>query len=93
MATRLALGASPRSVFGLVLKQGVMLGLVGAGIGLTLAYFSGQVISNRVYAIRASDPVILAIATLLITAITCLATTIPALRAARLSPADVLRQE
>ena len=93
MATRLALGASPRSVFGLVLKQGVMLGLVGAGIGLTLAYFSGQVISNRVYAIRASDPVILAIATLLITAITLLATMIPALRAARLSPANVLRQE
>ena len=93
MATRLALGASPRSVFVLVLKQGVMLGLIGAAIGLTLAYFSGQVISNRVYAIRASDPVILVIATLLITGITFLATTIPALRAARLSPANVLRPE
>jgi ABC-type lipoprotein release transport system permease subunit len=46
-----------------------------------------------VYAIRASDPVILVIATLLITAITFLATTIPALRAARLSPANVLRPE
>ena len=93
MATRLALGASPRSVFVLVLKQGVMLGLIGAAIGLTLAYFSGQVISNRVYAIRASDPVILGLATLLITGITFLATTIPALRAARLSPANVLRPE
>ena len=93
MATRLALGASPRSVFGLVLKQGVTLGLIGAGIGLALAYFSGRVISNRVYAIRASDPLILAIATLLITAITFLATMIPALRAARLSPANVLRPE
>jgi len=93
MATRLALGASPRSVFGLVLKQGVTLGLIGAGIGLALAYFSGQVISNRVYAIRASDPLILVIATLLITAITFLATMIPALRAARLSPANVLRPE
>ena len=93
MATRLALGASPRSVFVLVLKQGVMLGLIGAAIGLTLAYFSGQVISNRVYAIRASDPLILGLATLLITGITFLATTIPALRAARLSPANVLRPE
>ena len=93
MATRLALGASPRSVFVLVLKQGVMLGLIGAGIGLALAYFSGQIISNRVYAIRASDPLILGLATLLIAAITFLATTIPALRAARLSPADVLRPE
>jgi predicted permease len=91
MATRLALGASPRSVFLLVLKQGVTLGLIGAGIGLLLAYVSGQVISNRVYAIRASDPLILLIATVLITTITFLATTIPALRASRLSPASVLK--
>jgi ABC-type antimicrobial peptide transport system permease subunit len=42
MATRLALGASPRSVFVLVLKQGVILGLVGAAIGLALAFFSAR---------------------------------------------------
>ena len=93
MATRLALGASARSVFLLVLRQGAMLGLVGAGIGVGLAYFSGRVISNRVYAIRASDPLILGIATLLITTITFLATTIPAARASRLNPANVLQSE
>jgi predicted permease len=91
MATRLALGASPQSVFLLVMKQGATLALVGAGIGAGLAYFSGQLISNRVYAIQASDPLILAIATLLITAITFLATTIPAARAARLNPASALQ--
>ena len=91
MATRLALGASPRSVFLLVMRQGVTLGLVGAAIGVGLAYFSGQLISNRVYAIRASDPVILAIATLLIVAITVAATMIPAARAARLNPANALQ--
>jgi hypothetical protein len=93
MATRLALGASPHSVFLLVMRQGATLGLVGAAIGLGLAYFSGEVISNRVYAVRASDPVILAIATLLITAITVLATTIPASRAARLNPANALQSQ
>lgn len=93
MATRLALGASPRSVFLLVMRQGVTLGLVGAGIGVALAYFSGQVISNRLYAIRASDPLILAIAALLITLITFLATTIPAARAARLNPANALQSQ
>ena len=91
MATRLALGATPRSVFLLVMRQGVTLGLVGAAVGVGLAYFSGQVISNRVYAIRASDPLILAIATLLITAITLLATMIPAARAARVNPANALQ--
>jgi len=93
MATRLALGASPRSVFLLVMRQGVMLALVGAVIGIALAYVSGHVISNRVYAIRASDPLILAVATLLITAITFLATTIPAARAARLNPANALQSQ
>jgi predicted permease len=91
MATRIALGASPQSVFLLVMKQGVTLGLTGAGIGLAMAYFSGQLIANRVYAIRASDPLILGIATLLIIAITFLATTIPAARAARVNPANALQ--
>jgi hypothetical protein len=93
MATRIALGASGRSVFLLVMRQGATLGLLGAGIGLGLAYFSGKLISNRVYAIRAFDPLILAVATLLITTIAFLATTIPASRASRLNPANVLQSE
>ena len=93
MATRLALGASPRSVFLLVMRQGATLGFIGAAIGIGLAYFSGQLVSSRVYAIKASDPVILAIATLLIFSITFLATTIPATRASRLNPASALQSE
>ncbi len=93
MATRLALGASPRSVFLLVMRQGATLGLLGAAIGLALAWFSGRVVSSRVYAISASDPLILATATVLITGITILATTIPASRAARLNPANALQSQ
>jgi ABC-type antimicrobial peptide transport system permease subunit len=93
MATRLALGASGRQVFLLVMRQGATLGLLGAGIGLGLAYFSGKMISSRVYAIRAFDPLILAIATVLITGIAFVATTIPATRASRLNPANVLQSE
>lgn len=93
MATRLALGASPRSVFLLVMRQGATLGVAGAAIGLALAYFSGRIVSSQVYAIRASDPLILAIATVLITAITIVATMIPASRAARLNPANALQSQ
>ena len=93
MATRLALGATPRSVFLLVMKQGATLGLLGAAVGLGLAYFSGKVVSNQVYAIRASDPLILTFATLLIIGITVLATMIPAVRAARVSPTNALQSE
>jgi ABC-type antimicrobial peptide transport system permease subunit len=93
MATRLALGASPRSVFLLVMKQGAMLGVAGAVIGVAMAYFAGQLVSNRVYAIKASDPVILTFATLLIIVITVVATMLPAVRAARLDPAAALQSE
>jgi predicted permease len=93
MATRLALGASPHSVFVLVMKQGAMLGLIGAVIGAGLAYLSGEVIAHRVYEIRASEPLIPAVATLLITAITLLVTLIPAARASRLNPANALQSQ
>jgi ABC-type antimicrobial peptide transport system permease subunit len=93
MATRLALGASPGSVFWLVMRQGAILGTTGAAIGLAMAFFSGQVISSRVYAVRAADPLILASAAVLITVITFVATTIPAARASRLSPASALQSD
>jgi len=93
MATRLALGASPRDVFMLVMRQGAVLAAIGAVIGLGLAYASGQVVSNRVYAVKASDPLILSVATLLIIGITLAATMIPATRAARLEAVKALRSE
>jgi ABC-type antimicrobial peptide transport system permease subunit len=93
MATRLALGASPPSVFVMVMRQGAMLGVIGAVIGISLAYFTGKIVSNRVYAIQASDPVILSVATVLIVAITVLASVLPAARAARLNPANALQSE
>ena len=75
------------------MKQGVTLGLIGAGVGLALAYVSGRIVSSKVYAIQASDPVILGMAALLISAITFAATLVPARRASRLNPADSLQPE
>jgi putative ABC transport system permease protein len=93
MATRLALGATPTNVFTMVLRQGAVLGIIGAVIGIGLSFFIGKIISNQVYAIKASDPLILAISTVMITSITVGATLIPARRAARLSPANVLQSD
>jgi ABC-type lipoprotein release transport system permease subunit len=53
----------------------------------------GRVVSSRLYAVSASDPMILGGATLLVVGITLLATMIPALRAARLNPSRVLRPD
>ncbi len=93
VATRLALGASPMSVFWLVLRQGRTLAIVGAAIGLTAAYLAGRVVASRLFEVRASDPIILAGATLIVSIIAIAATAIPAMRSAKVDPCRVLRSE
>ena len=93
MATRLALGSSPGGVFWLVMKQGAILSGLGTVIGLVAAYLSGQIVSSQIYAIRASDPVMLTMAIVIVLGIAVLATMLPAWRASRLSPARALHPE
>jgi hypothetical protein len=93
MATRLALGATPGSVFALVMKQGGMLSAAGTAIGLLIAYLSGRIVASQVYAIRASDPLMLGAAIALVAGITVVATMIPAWRASRLAPSGVLHTD
>jgi len=93
MATRLALGATPGSVFLLVMRQGALLAAIGTGIGLAIAYLSGRIVASQIYAIRASDPLMLTAAIVLVGGITAMATMIPAWRASRLAPSGVLHTE
>ena len=93
MATRLALGATPGSVFWLVMRQGGALALAGTAIGLAIAYLSGRIVASQIYAIRASDPIMLGAAIVLVAGITAVATMIPAWRASRLKPSGVLHTE
>ena len=93
MATRLALGATPGSVFWLVMKQGAVLAIIGTVIGLVTAYLSGQIVKNQLYSVRASDPVMLAGAIAVVLSIAVMATLLPAWRASRLSPARALHPE
>jgi putative ABC transport system permease protein len=93
MATRLALGATPGGVFWLVMKHGGVIGVTGVAIGLGISYLSGQIVASRVYAIRASDPLMLGGALTIVAAITAIATAIPAWRASRLKPSGVLHAE
>jgi len=93
MATRLALGATPGSIFMLVMRQGALLTLTGMAIGLFVAYLSGRIVASQIYAIRASDPLTLGAAIVVVAGIAALATTIPAWRASRLAPSGVLHTE
>ena len=75
------------------MKQGAIIGVTGAAIGLAIAYLSGQIVASRVYAIRASDPLMLSGAIAIVAVITAVATAIPAWRASRLKPSGVLQSE
>ena len=92
VATRLALGATPGQVFWLMLRQGRTLTLAGVVAGVAAAYAGGRLVSSQLYAVRASDPVILGIAAVLVAFVATVATIIPAIRAARLNPSRVLNR-
>jgi ABC-type antimicrobial peptide transport system permease subunit len=91
IATRLALGATPTQVFWLLMLRGQWLAAVGVVIGVAAAYAGGRAVGSLVYGIRAADPLVLATATLVVIAITWIATAIPAGRAARTDPVLALR--
>jgi putative ABC transport system permease protein len=93
IATRLALGATPRQVFWLLMRRGQWLAAFGVGIGLAAAYAGGRTVASLVYGIRASDPIVLAAATVVVVLITWIATAIPASRASRTDPVLALRGE
>ena len=93
IATRLALGASPAQVFWLMMRRGQILAVAGVVIGLAVAYAGGRSVASMVYGVSATDPLVLASATVVVVLITWIATAIPARRASRVDPILALRTE
>jgi putative ABC transport system permease protein len=90
---RAALGASPRAIGREVARDGLRLAAWGAGAGLALALAGGRALRGVVYGIDPLAVEPLVGTTLLLVAVAALACLIPAARAARLDPAQTLRQE
>jgi ABC-type antimicrobial peptide transport system permease subunit len=93
IATRIALGASGRDVFWLIMADGQRLALAGLALGLAIAYAGGRIVASSVFEMRAADPEILVTAAVIAAAITVAATMIPALKASRIDPIRSLRSE
>ena len=91
MAIRLAVGARPVEVSRLVLRQGLVLGLSGAAVGLLLALLVGRVLSGFLFGLSATDPVTYLGVTALLVGVSLLASLPPAFRTARQNPARTLR--
>jgi predicted permease len=88
---RMALGAQPHQVLRLVLKQGMLLALVGAGVGVLVALPVARLASGLLYGVSATDPLTYAAITLLLMGVALLACYLPAHRATRIDPLVALR--
>lgn len=90
---RLALGAAPRRVGGMVLGDGLKLVAIGTFVGLVAALAATRFLRAFLYEVAPTSVAEFALATALLVVVTLLATLLPARRAARTHPAVVLRGE
>ncbi|HVQ15066.1 MAG TPA: FtsX-like permease family protein, partial [Vicinamibacterales bacterium] len=93
IGVRLAMGAEPRAVAGMILRQGGLVTLVGVAVGLTAALAGSRLIQSLLYGVGPRDPAIFVGTTLALIGIALLACWLPARRAARLSPLEALRTD
>jgi predicted permease len=93
LAVRIALGATPGAVIGMLTKQGIGVTALGIGSGLLLFVGAARALRSLLYGVAPSDPLTLAGASLLLVVIAALASWLPARRTSRVDPADVLRSE
>ncbi len=93
IGVRLALGATTTGVARLVVGEGLRLALFGAMVGLTLAFIVTRVLRGLLFQIEPLDPVSLFGAAAILVAAALGATYLPARRATRLDPVEVLRAE
>ena len=90
---RMALGAATGSVLWMVLRETMVLVLVGVAMGLPSALAATRLTEGLLFGLTPTDPVTIALATLLMIAIATLAGYLPARRAARVDPMVALRHE
>jgi putative ABC transport system permease protein len=93
IAIRLALGAQRRDILKMVLRQGLTLAAVGAGVGLVGALIVSHLMAGLLYGVSPYDLSTFAGVTAVLTAVAIAASYVPALRAMRLDPITTLHAE
>jgi macrolide transport system ATP-binding/permease protein len=93
IGVRMALGAQPASVVGLVLGQGMILVAIGLAIGLVAAYSAAGLMSSLVVVVNPHDPLTFVATAAALAAVALMASYIPARRATRIDPLIALRTD
>ena len=90
---RMALGAAPGGVLGLIMRQGMTVAAVGAGAGAVLAVGAAHAVAGALYEVGPLDPLAWTGALAVLLGVSVLANLMPARRAARVDPSVALRTE
>jgi ABC-type antimicrobial peptide transport system permease subunit len=89
---RIALGATPRHVMRLVVRQGVVLAVAGGAVGLVGAWWATRIVVNLLYGVTRTDPLSFAIGAAVLLGAALMACRVPARRALRVDPVEALRE-
>src|SRR5215813_10778851 len=90
---RIALGAHPGAVLRMVLRQGLILTLLGVGIGLAASLGATRLLTSQLFDVTPTDPVTFVVAPILLLTAALLAGLVPARRATNVDPLIAIRQE
>jgi predicted permease len=93
LGLRLALGAEPKRLRVMVLKQVGAMALIGAAVGLFAAFALGRAAEAVLFGLSGRDPAIFVAATVVLGAVVLIASWLPAWRASRIAPIEALRYE
>jgi ABC-type antimicrobial peptide transport system permease subunit len=88
---RAALGATPRTIFRDITREGVTLAAAGAAIGLVASLGVTRLLRTMLYSVPPGDPITFLLAALVLIAVAAVASALPGIRAANLDPVEILR--
>jgi ABC-type antimicrobial peptide transport system permease subunit len=90
---RIALGAERGSILSMVLRETLLLAVIGVAVGIPAALASSRLVSTMLYGLKSTDAVILVTASLVMFAVAAIAGYLPARRASRVDPMAALKYE
>jgi predicted permease len=93
MGIRIALGAGTGQVVTLVLRDGLRLVLIGLLIGALAGFGAGRLIASLLYNVKATDPIVFLVVSLVLLSVALLACWLPARKATQVDPIEALRTE